>query len=282
MASPTAPLSSCAWPSSVHTAGSSTCRPPGGRLAHLQSALPAAPQSHGYMRGRLPMAYNPDGALLAPCAPRTPRPAQPGAAKPEEPQRRRWIARPAPFTPRVLFGRERCGPLCGRRAGWRRAGWRRAGWRWAGALKRVLQHRVRVGRTHLERILQRAVQVLLVVQQHTDGLRLEPELAVDLKRLLKHLVAHRDLAHRRPVKVVQPVDVVLDARLVRLRAPRRPPSPRLRWPARAGTCMPKPSTGCLRARCMWPALAPHRRRPASGVFGLPEERSAHPPITSRA
>jgi len=45
---------------------------------------------------------------------------------------------------------------------------------------------------------------------------LEAELLVDLEGLLEHLVADRDLAHRRPVEVVQPVDVVLHPRLVGL------------------------------------------------------------------
>ena len=55
-----------------------------------------------------------------------------------------------------------------------------------------------------------------VLEQHLDRLRLEAKLFVDLKRLVKHLVAHRDLPDRGPVKVVEPRDVVRDARLVRL------------------------------------------------------------------
>lgn len=71
---------------------------------------------------------------------------------------------------------------------------------------------------YLGGVLQGALQVLVVVQEHLDGLGLEPKLLVDLKGLIEHLVAHRDLADCRAVKVVQAVDVVLHPRLVSLQA----------------------------------------------------------------
>ena len=69
----------------------------------------------------------------------------------------------------------------------------------------------------LGRVLLRPVHVVHAVQQDLDGLRLEVELLVDLEGLLKHLIASSDLSHCRPIKVVQAVDVVLDARSVGLR-----------------------------------------------------------------
>ncbi len=71
---------------------------------------------------------------------------------------------------------------------------------------------------YLGGVLQGALQVLVVVQEHLDGLGLQPKLLVDLKGLVKHLVAHSDLPDRRPVKVVQSVDVVLHPGLVGLHA----------------------------------------------------------------
>ena len=45
---------------------------------------------------------------------------------------------------------------------------------------------------------------------------LQAELLVDLEGLLEHLIADSDLADCRAIEVVEPVDVVLHARLVRL------------------------------------------------------------------
>ena len=57
---------------------------------------------------------------------------------------------------------------------------------------------------------------LAVLEQHFHRLRLEAKLLVNLKSLVEHLVADRDLAHRRAIKVVEPRDVVRDAALVGL------------------------------------------------------------------
>lgn len=70
--------------------------------------------------------------------------------------------------------------------------------------------------SHLSSVLKGPVQVSLVVQQHPDGLALQTKLLVDLKGLLKHLIAHSNLTHSRTIKVVQTVDVVLDTALVSL------------------------------------------------------------------
>ncbi len=70
--------------------------------------------------------------------------------------------------------------------------------------------------SHLSSVLEGPVQVSLVVQQHPDGLALQTKLLVDLKGLLKHLIAPSNLTHSRTIKVVQTVDVVLDAALVSL------------------------------------------------------------------
>ncbi len=70
--------------------------------------------------------------------------------------------------------------------------------------------------SYLASVLEGPVQVSLVVQQHPDGLALQTKLLVDLKGLLKHLIAHSNLTHSRTIKVVQTVDVVLDTALVSL------------------------------------------------------------------
>ncbi len=69
---------------------------------------------------------------------------------------------------------------------------------------------------HLKGVFQGAIKVLLVLQEHLDGLSLQPELLINLERLLEHLVAHRNLPDGRPVKVIQPMDVVLHPGLVSL------------------------------------------------------------------
>jgi len=61
-----------------------------------------------------------------------------------------------------------------------------------------------------------AALALAVLEQHLDRLRLEAKLLVDLERLVKHLVAHGDLAHGGSVEVVEPRDVVGHAALVGL------------------------------------------------------------------
>ena len=68
----------------------------------------------------------------------------------------------------------------------------------------------------LASVLKGTVEVSLVFQQHFDGLTLQAKLLVDVKGLLKHLVAHRNLTDSRAIKVVKTVDVVLDPALVSL------------------------------------------------------------------
>lgn len=69
---------------------------------------------------------------------------------------------------------------------------------------------------YLASVLEGPVEVSLVVQEHPDGLSLEAKLLVDLKSLLKHLIANSNLTHSWAVKVVKAVDVVLDTALVSL------------------------------------------------------------------
>ena len=68
----------------------------------------------------------------------------------------------------------------------------------------------------LASIFKGPVEVSLMVKQHPDGLSLQAKLLVDLKSLLKHLIAHRNLTNSRTIKVVKAVDVVLDTALVSL------------------------------------------------------------------